>query len=122
MPSSISIIRTPVRVRRSGRSAGREMRVDELDRHCSFAYGGGTSLGRACADIAGGEDAGDAGLEQVVGPRGWAGQNKAFLVALDGIVEPLGAGQRPEEQEQEREREPFTGGERDRFDLSLGPV
>ena len=79
--------------------------MDELDGHRSFADGGGAALGRAGADVAGREDAGNARLEQVVGVRCGAGEDEAVVVARDGVVEPLGARQRAEEEEQERERQ-----------------
>ena len=40
--------------------------MDELDGHRPFADGGGAAFGRAGADVAGREHAGDVGLEQVV--------------------------------------------------------
>ena len=80
-----------------------EVGVDELDGHCPFADGGGAAFGRAGADVTGREHAGDVGLEQVVGVRGGAGEDEAVVVAADGVVEPLGARQRAEEEEQERE-------------------
>ena len=41
--------------------------MDELDGHRSFADRSGAALARAGADVAGGEDAGNARLEQVLG-------------------------------------------------------
>src|SRR5581483_5990280 len=60
--------------------------VDELDSHGSFADGRGAALGRAGADVAGGEDARDAGLEQVLAVRRGAGEDEAVLVAGDRVV------------------------------------
>ena len=40
--------------------------MDELDGHRSFTDGGGAALGRPRADVAGGEHAGNVGLEQVI--------------------------------------------------------
>ena len=47
----------------------REPGVDELHGHRALADRGGAALGRAGADVAGGEDAGHARLEQAVGCR-----------------------------------------------------
>ena len=79
------------------------MGVDELDSHRAFADCRGAALGRAGADVAGREHAGDIGLEQVVHVRCRAGEDEAVVVAADGVVEPLGARQRAEEKEHERE-------------------
>jgi hypothetical protein len=65
----------------------------------AFADGCGVALGRAGANVAGHEQARDVGLEQVVHARGWAGQDGAFRVAADGVVEPLRARKRAEEKE-----------------------
>ena len=80
------------------------MLVDELDGHRAFADGGGAAFGRAGADVAGREDARNIGLEQVVRARRGAGEDEPVVVAGHGVVEPLGARQRPEEEKEERER------------------
>ena len=80
------------------------MGMDELDRHRPFADGRGATLGRPGADIAGREHSWDVGLEQVVDVGCGAGEDEAVVVAGHGVVEPLGARQRAEEQEHERER------------------
>ena len=79
--------------------------MDELDGHRAFADRGGAALGRSGPHVAGGEDAGDAGLEQVLGVRRGAGEDEAVGVARDGVVEPFSARAGAEEEEQERERE-----------------
>jgi hypothetical protein len=75
--------------------------VDELDGHRSFSDGGGAAFGRAGADVAGGEDAGNACLEQVVGTGCVAGEDEAVGGACDRVVKPLGARLRAEEEEEE---------------------
>ena len=89
------------------------MGVDELDSHRTFADGGGAAFGRAGADVTGREHTGDIGLEQVVGVRCCAGEDEAVVVAADGVVEPLGARQRAEEEEQERVSQELAALERD---------
>ncbi len=90
--------------------------MDELHGHRSFADGGGAALGRAGANVAGGEDAGHARLEQVVGAGGVAGEDEAVGGARDGVVEPLRARLRAEEEEEEGERQTLAALERDRFE------
>jgi hypothetical protein len=79
--------------------------VDELDGGGAFADGRGDAFDRAVADVAGGEDAGQAGLQQqrwsVQGPAlGWpavaeqvaAGEQETPLVPVDGAGQPAGVG------------------------------
>ena len=87
--------------------------MHELDRHCPFPDGRGTPFGRPGADIAGREHAGDIRLEQVIRVGCRTRENEAVSVAGDGVVEPLGARERPEKQEQERERKAVAVGEGD---------
>ena len=68
-----------------------EVTVDELHRHRALTYGGGASLGRARADVTSGEDAGNTGLERVLGSRSSAREDEAVIVACDRVVEPIGA-------------------------------
>jgi hypothetical protein len=75
--------------------------VDELHGHRSFAHGCGATFTGAGPDIPGGEDARDARLEQIVGPGGVAGEDEAVGIARDGVVEPLRARLRAEEEEEE---------------------
>ena len=89
------------------------MGVDELDSHRTLADGGGAAFGRAGADVTGREHTRDIGLEQVVGVRCCAGEDEAVVVAADGVVEPLGARQRAEEEEQERVSQELAALERD---------
>src|SRR5919109_3437937 len=98
------------------------MRVDELHGHRALAHRGCAPLRRAGADVARGEDAGDARLEQVVGMRIRAREDEAVFVAGDGVAEPFGAWPRAEEQEQERERHALTTRERDRFEVPIRAV
>ena len=105
---------------RSGR--GGEVLVDEADDRRALADGGRAALDRAGAHVAGGVDAGDAGLEQALGPRFGAGEDEALLVAGDHVAEPLGAGGGAEEEEEERERQPVAVGERDRLELPVRAV
>ena len=109
--------------RRSSDSSFRscEVRVDELHSHRPFADGGGATFGRAGADVAGGEDAGHARLEQVVGAGCVAGEDEAVGGACDSVVEPLRARLRAEEEEEEGEREALAALERDRFELASVP-
>ena len=93
--------------------------MDELDGHRPFADGGGAAFGRAGADVAGREHAGNVGLEQVVRVRCGAGEDEAVVVAADGVVEPLGARQRAEEEEQEREGKALAARERDRLEVPV---
>ena len=86
----------------------------ELHRHGSLAHGRRAALGRTGTYVAGGEDAGHARLEEVVGVRSGTREDEAVLVAGDGIPEPLGAGHSPKEKEQEREWQTLAGPERDR--------
>src|SRR5207253_2725846 len=99
-----------------------EVLVDELHGHRSFADGGGAAFGRAGADVAGGEDAGHAGLEQVVGAGCVAGEDEAVGSARDGVVEPFRARLCAEEEEEERERELLAALERDLFEPALRSV
>src|SRR3954453_21375057 len=102
--------------------AWRQVGVNQLHGHRPFAYGGGTALGRARPNVTSCEDALHAGLEDVVGACARAGEDEAFLVARDGVAEPLGAWSRAEEEEQECERHALTAFERDRFELAVGTV
>ena len=98
------------------------MTVDELHRHRALTYGGGASLGRARADVAGREDARNTGLQRVFGSRISAREDEAVIVACDRVVEPIGARLRAEEEKQEREREAFAGLERNCLELPILPV
>ena len=100
----------------------KEVGVDELHGHRALADRGRAALSRAGADVAGGEDAGQARLEQVVGARVGAGEDEAVLVARDRVAEPLGARQRAEEEEQERERQALAVCQRDRLELAVVAV
>ena len=77
----------------------REVLVDELHCHCSFAYRGRTALRRAGAHVAGGEDAWDACLEESGDSGCFAGEDVTLLVSRDGFGEPLTARSRTEEEE-----------------------
>src|SRR5829696_4198437 len=101
---------------------GREVLVDELHGHRSFAHGGGTAFGRAGADVAGREDAGNARLEQVVGAGRIAGKDEPVGGARNGVVEPLRARLRAEEEEEERERHLLAALERDRLEAPVRSV
>src|SRR5262245_62433596 len=87
--------------------------VDELDRRRALADGRGDALHAAGADVADGEDAGDAGLERIGGARQRplrrrellvaevdAGLHEPLLVDLEAAVEPLGVGTRAGHQEE----------------------
>ena len=65
--------------------------VDELHCHRSFAHGCCAPFAGPRPDVAGGEDAGHARLEQVVGADGVAGEDEAVGSARDGVVEPFRA-------------------------------
>src|SRR2546430_16146243 len=88
------------------------MTVDELHRHRALTNGGGASLGRARADVTGGEDARNTGLERVLGSRSSAREDEAVIVACDRVVEPIGARLGAEEEKQERERQALRSEER----------
>ena len=90
------------------------MRVDELHGHRAFADGRRAALGRAGADVAGREHAGNVGLQQVVHVGRGAGEDEAVAVAADGIVEPFGTRQCAEEEDQEPVGEELAGLQRDR--------
>src|SRR6185312_16674096 len=81
----------------------REVLVDELHGHRPLAYGRGATLAGAGPDVAGGEDAGHARLEQVVGAGCGAGEDEAVGGACDGVVEPFRARLRAEEEEEKGE-------------------
>src|ERR1700730_9248232 len=98
------------------------MSVDELNRPCPFAHGGSAPLGRARPYVSSSEHAGDRGLEEVVGAGSCAGENESVTVALDRVSEPVGAWQRPEEEEQVREPQTLAAFEGDRLELSVGAV
>ena len=95
------------------------MAVDELDGHCSFTDGSGAAFGRAGADVTGREHPRDVGLEQVVRVGCRAGEDEAVVVAADGVVEPLGAWQRAEEEEHERVSQALAALERDGLEVSV---
>src|SRR5207253_2594057 len=99
-----------------------EVLVDELHGHRSLADGGGAALGRAGADVAGGENAGHARLEQVVGAGSVAGEEEAVGRACDGVVEPFRARLCAEEEEEEGERQALASLERDLFEPALRSV
>ncbi len=82
---------------------GREVLVDEAHDRRALADRGRAALDRAGAHVAGGVDAGDAGLEQAVGARLGAGEDEALGVAGDRVAEPVGAGRGAEEEEEEGE-------------------
>ena len=65
--------------------------VDEADHRRALADRGRAALDRPGADVAGGVDAGDAGLEQALGARLGAGQHEPLVVAGDDVAEPVGA-------------------------------
>ena len=79
--------------------------MDEADHGGALADRGRAALDRAGADVAGGVDAGDAGLEQALGAGVGAGEDEALRVAGDGVAEPVGAGRGAEEEEEEGERQ-----------------
>ena len=78
--------------------------MDEHDGHRTFAGGGGAAFGGAGTDVAGRVHAGNVGLEQVGGVGCSAGEDKAVVVAADGVVEPFGMRQCAKEEKQERVR------------------
>ena len=98
------------------------MLVHELHGHRAFADGRRAALRRARADVARGEDAGDARLEQVGGSGRVAGDDEAVVVACNGVAEPVRARLRAEEEEQERERHEASVGERHRLEASVAAV
>src|SRR4029453_1668167 len=83
---------------------------------------GGATFGRSGADVAGGEDAGHARLEQVVGAGGGASEDEAVGCASDGVVEPFRAWLCAEKEEKKREGQLLAVLERDRLELTVGPV
>src|SRR5437763_15957454 len=98
------------------------MLMDELHGHRSFPDGRRTSLGRARPDVAGGEDARHARLEQGVRARRNAGEHEALLVARDDVAEPFGAGERAEEEEEIREAELLAVAHRHAVELAVDSV
>src|SRR4051812_21555313 len=87
----------------------------ERDCHASLADGGGDALDRAGPDVPGGEDAFNAGLEQirvaieVPAPGGadvGAGQHVAVAIERDLRRKPAGLGVRPDEEEEPAGLEP----------------
>src|SRR5207237_7351905 len=99
-----------------------EVRVDELHGHRSFADGGGAAFAGSGADVAGGEDAGHARLEQVVGAGCVAGEDEAVGGACDGVVEPLRAWLCAEKEEEEGEWDTLAVLERDLLEPALRSV
>src|SRR5207253_7404532 len=99
-----------------------EVLVDELHGHRSLTHRGRAPFGGPGADVAGGEDAGHARLEQVVGAGCVAGEDEAVGGACDGVVEPFRARLRAEKEEEEGEGEPLAALERDLFELALRSV
>src|SRR3954469_8363557 len=97
----------------------REVRVDELHHHRTLADRSRAPLRRAGAHVAGREDAGHVGGEQVIAARVVARKATAFVVACPRVAEPLGAGVGAEEEEQERERESLAALQRDRLELPV---
>ena len=93
--------------------------MDEAHDRRALADRGRAALDRAGADVAGGVDAGDAGLEQALGAGLGAGEDEAVLVAGDRVAEPVGAGRGAEEEEEEGERQPRAVGQRDRLELAV---
>src|SRR4051794_30456118 len=86
-PSRARPTRSADSARSSDSSSGRcEVLVDEGHSHRPLADGGGAAFGGTGADIAGGEDAGHARLEQVVGPGCVAGEDEAVGGAYDCVV------------------------------------
>src|ERR1017187_238024 len=90
---------------------GGQVLVHELDGDGAFAYGGGAAFDRVEADVAGDEDAGDAGFQQVglafqLPGAGRArlqvrsGEDKAFLVEGDLPGQPVGFGGSADEDEE----------------------
>ena len=75
------------------------MLVYKLHGHSSLTHGGSAALGGPGADVAGGEDAGHACLEQVVGAGCAAGEDEAVSSACDRFVEPFRARLCAEEEE-----------------------
>ena len=100
----------------------RKVVVDELDGHRPFAHSGCAALRRAGADVARGENAGHAGLEDGVCAGGIAGEDEAVFGPCDGVVEPVGARLRTEEQKEEGERQAIAIVECDRLDLTVCSV
>src|SRR5436309_10527389 len=96
--------------------------MDELHGHRSFADGGGAAFAGSGADVAGGEDAGHARLEQVVGAGCVAGEDEAVGGACDGVVEPFRAWLCAEKEEEEGEWETLAVLERDLFESALRSV
>ena len=93
--------------------------MDEADDRGALADRGRAALDRAGADVAGGVDAGHAGLEQAVGAGVGAGEDEALGVAGDRVAEPLGAGRGAEEEEEEGERQLGAVGEGDGLELPV---
>src|SRR5436309_1578898 len=100
----------------------RKVPMDELHCHRSFAYRGRTALRRTGAHVAGGEDAGDACLEESGDSGCFTGEDVTLLVSRDGFAEPLTARSRTEEEEHEREGEALAARKRDSLEGSLASV
>src|SRR5260221_10929952 len=95
-----------------------QVSMDELNGHCPLADAGGDTLDGAVAHISGGEDTGDAGLQEerfaLKRPALWrlsfvhqvgAGENVAFLVAFHYALQPTCTWLRANEDEQRGRRE-----------------
>src|SRR3954454_14729382 len=102
-----------LRMTSRARSSFPQVAVHEGDRHGTLADGRGDPLDRVGAHVAGDEDAGQAGLQQVrvavevpaggtasLAQQGGPGRDEAALVADDRAVEPPGARRPADEDEQ----------------------
>src|SRR6476469_1298542 len=98
------------------------MLVDELDRHRAFADRRRAPLRGAVASIAGGEDAGNARLEQVLRSGCVAGEDETVRSTRDSLVEPLGARPRAEEEEEVGQRQLLAVLERDGAESPVASV
>ena len=96
--------------------------MHEADDHGSLADRGRAALDRSGADVADGEDAGRARLEDAVGAGSLAGEHEAVVVERDRAAEPLGARRGAEEEEEERERDSLAVAERRGLQLAVAPV
>src|SRR4051794_23747400 len=93
--------------------------VDEADDHRTLAHRCGDALGRSAPRVTDRVDAGDARLEDPVGPGRVARQDESVLVANDRVPEPVGVRLGAEEQEEILEGELLVVGQRDRPELAV---
>ena len=96
--------------------------MDELHGHRSLADCRGATLEGSGADVAGGENAGDARLEQAGDSGRLTSEDETVLVPRNRFAQPLGARPRSEEDEQERERDGLAARKRDCLEGSPGSV